>query len=242
MKQTFALNFYDILFFSDYQANLFIVNDDGKTALSLAVSAGHWEIVKKFVDHRRYRWKNVNFQDLVWEAVSGQHYVIACRLLAMQPSFQFKDPNIPIFLERCKTLSSDIAALSESHSSLERKKRDLEIYQNHLTTMLKSAKAELGAEIMPGNNEAKQFNPLEDLLCLLECPICMEEMFNVNILSCNNDHWVCQDCLAESQVAECPTCRQDFNAIAPLKKYSVEKVAAVAKRLKIQAEKQAKNK
>ena len=215
---------------------MFLVNNAGKTALDLAVSAGHWEIVKKVIEHRRFKWNNVDFQELIWEAVRCKHYLIACKLLILQPGFKFKDPNIPIYLERCRTLTSNIEALNPTHPNLARKKRDLEIYQKHLATLLNTEKSVRGSLSLNEALEERDSDPLEDLLCLLECPICMEEMLDVKIIGCNNDHWLCESCFGEGEIRECPTCRQDFQQTPPQKKYSAEKVAAVVLRLKVQFE------
>ena len=91
------------------QVNIYLGNDDGKTPLHLAITRGHLDVVKKIAEHRSFRWRNVSFQDLVWEALSVNNYVMACKLLSLQPEFAFSNKNIPVLIGRCKALSEVIS-------------------------------------------------------------------------------------------------------------------------------------
>ena len=211
-------------------------NECGKTALHLAVGGGHWEIVKRFLEHRRFKWKNVAFQELVAEAVEASHHNVASKLIQSRPEFIFKDPNVPIYIERCRSLAASLQNCDPSNSRAVQQQRDFKVYQEHLMVFFEAERrredVKQSSQGQGGEDVQSSSNPLEDMLSLLECPVCLDEMFEVNIASCSNDHWLCGSCLEGDRIKECPSCREDFGETPPLKKYTAEKVAAVVLRMK----------
>lgn len=210
-----------------FQANLYLRNDNNKTPIHCGVASGHWEVVKRIVEHKLFKWKHVDFHDLVGEAAVSEQYDLACKLLTLQPEFSFKDPNIPIYLQRCKVLSNAINGLPAGDKKAQAKKRDLNAYKKHLEATFRKDEHYQQPEVAKAPS-----SPFEEAVSLLECCICFDEMLDSSILACSNDHWICQNCSEDGRVRECPVCRQNFRANPPQKRYTVEKLAGALKNLK----------
>ena len=60
-----------------------------------------------------------------------------------------------------------------------------------------------------------------------ECPICSENMAGGGrkILSCSNDHWICDACIADDRIKRCPFCRECFVARGPKRCLTAERIA-----------------
>ena len=170
--------------------------------------------------------------DLLQEAVAYDQFDIACKILELQPRHSFKDPNVPIYLQRCRFLTGAIAEHPPDSKKAKAKKKDLQVYKSHLEAIFKDT----STTTSPNKYEKTAIkNPstlAEDALSLLECSICFEEMLDTSILSCNNDHWICRKCFEDGKVMECPVCRQDFKTNPAQKRYTVEKLACALKNLK----------
>ena len=67
---------------------------------------------------------------------------------------------------------------------------------------------------------------MQDLLEHFECKICFEEMTNVKIFACSNDHWICESCINDKRLQKlCPSCREDYTEKPPQRRLMAEKLA-----------------
>lgn len=59
-----------------------------------------------------------------------------------------------------------------------------------------------------------------------ECPVCFNEMVApLKIFGCSGDHYICSVCV--KQCKKCPQCRENFATIAPTRRYTSERIAAL---------------
>ena len=56
----------------------------------------------------------------------------------------------------------------------------------------------------------------EEILSILECPVCLEIMLRCRIFQCRNGHNVCQKCSANPALSVCPQCREPYRCCHPL--------------------------
>ena len=220
--------------------DLNLTNDDNKTTLNLAVSHGNGNIVKEIIRHKSFDWKDVDFNNLVAEAVTNRWFKIACNLVSEQPDHKFVDPNVGIFLERCDILTGEINKLKKNSPIRDRKEKDIEIYVKSLNQILAPVVANEREEKKTAGQaiqSAQQYLPVSpeqaavtQLSNQLECPICMEEMWDTQIWSCSNDHWLCVGCISNPEMEACPICREDFSQEQPTRRYQAESMAKIIRR------------
>ena len=58
-------------------------------------------------------------------------------------------------------------------------------------------------------SEAGQDWRREEIISILECPVCLETMRR-RIFQCRNGHNVCESCSANPALTTCPQCREPY--------------------------------
>ena len=215
---------------SHQKADLYARNDDDQTPMDLAIASGHYEVLKRMLSCKRFKWARANLEGMVLVAVVNHQFEIARRLLSEQPGFKFRVPNFKPMVERCEQLSRELSKMGPRHPRRPVKERDLNSYVEHLSkTYAESDKN--GADDRNGReNETEEdyANAApEDVLSLFECPICFEDMLEGQIRACTNDHWLCGRCLDDHGVDSCPICREDFDLVPPTRRYTGEQIAKI---------------
>ena len=48
-----------------------------------------------------------------------------------------------------------------------------------------------------------------------------------NIYGCSNDHWICELCLSDERMTQCPSCREDFKRTEPCRRRTAERIMSL---------------
>ena len=104
-------------------------------------------------------------------------------------------------------LDMDSAKVSRLKTELE----SLTDEVRNLSIQLKKSEEKTAKKIKSLQNTILNMNTAPQSKPCPECPICYNEMKPPSrIYSCRNGHHVCEECNAQPQVTECPTCREPF--------------------------------